>query len=81
MTETVVAAVCAPAVAVTVTEYVPAGVPVAGAVPPPPLPPQAASSARPTVGAAALRMRRARRAVFSKKTPPTRMNVKASDAG
>jgi len=58
---------------------VPAGVPEAGGVPPLPLPPQAASSARPPTRAAELRMRRARCAVHSRKIPPARISVKASD--
>jgi hypothetical protein len=75
-----VVAVCAPAVAVTVTEYVPAGVPDVGGVPPVPLPPHAARSARPPTSAATGRMRRARRTTNSSKIPMESTDVRRSDA-
>jgi hypothetical protein len=67
-------------VAVTVTEYVPAGVPDVGGVPPVPLPPHAARSARPPTSAATGRMRRARRTTNSSKIPMESTDVRRSDA-
>jgi hypothetical protein len=75
-----VVAVCAPALAVTVTEYALAGVPDVGFVPPVPLPPRAASSARPPTSAATRRMRLARRVVNSSKIPTANMRVSRSGA-